>query len=184
MYRQSAWNWVAVWKWRGLLLCVLCGGCRPTKKDEKTEAELHRIALLPRVRQFNRYMRWKHFTAAKPFVHPKQQFAWLVEREKSKGNDNIVDLSMRDVTYRNQGAEAFVLVIYQRYRLPSTQLKREVMLQKWVYQDHNWFFVKDVEKLPPKLRKVPPLRRKPPIPKVSDSSRRSLESTRISEQSP
>ena len=139
----------------GLLLMALLGvlwGCHPKKNAPKPEPP--KEVLMARVNEFVRYIRWKHFVAVKPLVDPTIQTEWMMKRERERELDHIADIEARDVTYRKEGKEAYVMMITQRYRLPSTVLKRVVTLHKWVFKYNNWYYSDEVDSMP-KEEKAP-----------------------------
>ncbi|MCK6513130.1 hypothetical protein L6R29_24640 [Myxococcota bacterium] len=128
-----------------LFLSALGAGCVP---QTKTETKPPEGLLAPRANEFNRFVRWRRYVEAKIFVDPAIQAEWLMERERLRGTDNIVEYSLRDVVYRKNGTEAWVIVVYERYLLPSPVLQRNVRAQQWKFIQTNWFFSGEVDKIP------------------------------------
>jgi hypothetical protein len=136
----------------GLLLC----GCVTQKKIETKPPE---GLLAPRANEFNRFVRWRRYVEAKIFVDPAIQAEWLMERERLRGQDNIVEYTLRDAVYRKNGTEAWVIVVYERYMLSSPVLQRVVRAQQWKFIKINWFFAGEVDKIPKETPASPPASR-------------------------
>jgi hypothetical protein len=133
-----------------LALLGVLWGCHPKKDAPKPEPP--KDVLMARVNEFVRYIRWKHFVAVKPLVDPTIQTEWIMKRERERELDHIADIEARDVTYRKEGKEAYVMMITQRYRLPSTVLKRVVTLHKWVFKFNNWYYSDEVDEMPKEVK--------------------------------
>ncbi|MCB9641204.1 MAG: hypothetical protein H6728_04265 [Myxococcales bacterium] len=136
----------------GMIIFVFAGwGCHPQKKTEiRPPAGL----LMPRVRDFNKSMRWRRYSEAKTYVEPDNQAEWMMERERTRGMDNIAEYALRDIVFREEGREAWVIVVYQRFQLPSTVVQRQVRAQRWKYVKNNWYFSEEKEKIPKKKEKT------------------------------
>lgn len=127
----------------GLLWVLLCGiwGCRETRKDKDMAPA--KGLLYVRVKQFNKFLRWRYYQRAKALVGKDKKSHYMMLWEKERPHLRITDMQIRDANFSNKNKEAEVLVVMKCYRLPSVTLKRIVYQQYWKAHKGNWYYQED-----------------------------------------
>ena len=121
-----------------LLLSLQGWACQHNKpKGTKPSKSL----LGERVKMFNTFLRWRSYARAKMLVAPKKRSDYIMAWEQVRTDLKIMDLIVRDVTFAEEGKEAYVIIVARCQLLPSPYVKRMVYQQHWkADKKGQWYF--------------------------------------------
>lgn len=126
-------------------LALTLAGC-PQKTNVKDDDEIipaPAAALRARAQSFNRFLRWRTYSRAKPFVSPALRRNLMLKWVREDPTMRITGFAIRDVTIVKKDKEGVVLIVQNRYRMPSVTLKRVLVQQRWVAKKGIWFYQGD-----------------------------------------
>jgi len=129
-------------------------------------AEANAEALQNAAKSYKRFLRWTQFEHAATFLPVQAQAAFLDRYMAAERDLNIQSIEVRAIDWRPE-ADSFkanVTVIAEVYRLPSTVVKKVVMIQRWELQQERWVLVESTRELVPLDPNVEGVKHEPALP--------------------
>ncbi len=90
---------------------------------------------------FHHDLRWQYFRKAAARVDPARAREFLDQLEDEEADLHITDWEIREVKPQPDGKRALVRVRLKYYRMPSTVVHDETVLQTWRRTDGGWILV-------------------------------------------
>ncbi len=103
-------------------------GCAAQSGDELSRA----------VYQFNDSLRWKRFNTAASYLPTAKQAEFLARYLAHEPDLHIDRLEVQSVSRTDDTPSYDVVVVAEAYLLPSTVLKRVVMVEHWQVDSDRW----------------------------------------------
>ncbi|MCA9520983.1 MAG: hypothetical protein KC609_08425 [Myxococcales bacterium] len=125
----------------GLLLATGCGV--PATSGEKLRTS---------VLHYNESYRWGKYYTASLHLELKKRKAFLESTIDSKVR--VTEYDIREVIHNSAKKEAYVIVRYNWYALPSLRVHTSTYRQHWKYKDTAWLLVDQMQLKRKKKKRV------------------------------